>query len=377
MYRVLVTGGGTGGHVYPAVSIASGFLQRNPESEVLYVGSKQGIEKRVVSDRNLPFESLRVQGVVGKSRLEQIKGAFSLLKATYRAMGIVARFNPDIVVGTGGYVSVPAVSAAQLRRLPTVIQEQNVIPGQANRMLSRASALILLPSERSSEHFPKQTREKQVVTGNPIRQEFSTTSRSGGRKKHQLAEDDFVVLAFGGSGGAEVLNRGITDFIVTFFSEYDSLSMIYVTGRRYYSGAMGRINDDSNAKRLIAQGRLQVHPYLDDVPSAMVASDLLLCRAGAMTLAEATAVGLPMIIVPSPNVSNDEQRHNAEVLREKGAAEVIEDAQFTARELNMCFKKLTENSEKIKKMSFASESEGKPKALDRIVDNIENVLQGR
>ncbi len=375
MRRLLVTGGGTGGHVYPALSIAEGFSRRHPDAEVLYVGGKRGIESEVVPAHNIPFRALEVSGVVGKTRLQQITGLCSVASAAWRARGILRRFRPDAVVGTGGYASVPAVLAAQIMRIPTMIQEQNTVPGRANRLLSHSASIVALPAEQTAEYFPERTGDRQVITGNPIRRDFVTRSREDARQEYGFGCDDFVVVAFGGSIGSEVLNQGISDFVWEHFNEYDPLKMIYVTGHRYHHEVMDRLAAGRTAGDAIDEGALKIYSYLDDVPAAMVAGDLLLCRAGAMTLAEATAVGLPMIIVPSPNVSNDEQRHNARRLEEAGAAVVIEDEEFSGQRLHCCLLELIEDTDRLQRMAVSSRDLGRPHALDEILDQLEQLMR--
>ncbi len=370
MKRLIVTGGGTGGHVYPALSIARGFLEKGPDRQVLYVGARRGLESTVIPEAGIPFRSLQVEGMLGRGAAGKARSLFLFIGALRRAGRILAEFSPGAVVGTGGYVSAPVVMRAQMARIPTLIQEQNVIPGVTNRMLSHFARVVVAP-EDGVEHFPARVSSRLVVTGNPVRREVLCASRCDARAGYDLNPEDLLLLVVGGSGGARTINRGTVDFILNYLPRHRGLHLVYVTGPKYYGHVRRRLEGVDTG------GRVRVMDYLRDMPSALVACDLLLCRAGAMSLAEATAAGRPMIIVPSPNVSHNHQEHNARALERAGAAVVIPDGDFTGDALDVVIFRLMADSERRRAMAEASAVRGRPSALEDILVEIEAMLASR
>lgn len=373
MRKLIVTGGGTGGHVYPALSIAKGFLKRHSGSEVLYVGGRRGLESQVVPTSGIPFRSMEVEGLLGRGLGAKIRSLWLFTRALAAASGIIGEFRPDIVVGTGGYVSGPVVLRAQLARIPTLVQEQNVFPGLTNRMLSRRAQAVAVPAEQAIRYFPDRAVPRIIVTGNPIRREIVSACRRDARERYEVDDDAIVLLVFGGSGGAETINRGTVEFILDHLPRHPELRLIYVTGRRYYRW----VRDALDRAPPGALERVDLIDYLEDMPSALAACDLLLCRGGAMSLAEAAAVGRPMIIVPSPNVPNDEQQHNARALEEAGASVVITDDRFHGDSLEEVLSCLLDDAGKRERMAEASAAWGRPQALDTILDAVDEVMTRR
>lgn len=373
MRKLIVTGGGTGGHVYPALSIAKGFLERHPRAEVLYVGGRRGLESQVVPVSGIPFRSLEVEGLLGRGLGGKARSLWLFTRALFAASGIIGEFRPDVVVGTGGYVSGPVVLRAQLAGMPTLVQEQNVFPGLTNRMLSRRAKAVAVPAEEAIGHFPDRAASRIMVTGNPIRSEILTACRRQAREAYRLDDDDVLLLIFGGSGGAETINRGSVEFIVDHLHRHQQLRLLYVTGPKYSRWVRDALD---RAPPAVMQ-RVNVIDYLEDMPSALAACDLLLCRGGAMSLAEAAAVGRPMIIVPSPNVPNDEQQHNARALEAAGAAVVMGDHQFGGGSLEEVLSNLLDDETARQRMAEASAAWGRPRALDTILDVIDEIMTRR
>ena len=371
MKRLIVTGGGTGGHVYPALSIARGFLERGPDRRVLYVGARRGLESTVIPEAGIPFRSLNVEGLLGRGVSGKARSLYLLVKALRGAGRILADFSPDVVVGTGGYVSAPVVMRAQMARIPTLIQEQNVIPGVTNRMLSRFARVVAAPAEEGLEYFPARVASRLVVTGNPVRQEVLCASRCEARARCELGSEDIMLLVVGGSGGALTINRGTVDFILNYLREHPRLHLVYVTGPKYYEQVRHALEGAGTGDRV------QVMDYHRDMPSALAACDVYLCRAGAMSLAEATVAGRPMIIVPSPNVTHNHQEHNARALEGAGAAVVISDDDFTGESLEALLSELIYDRERIEAMAAASAARGHPEALRDILGEIDAMLASR
>lgn len=373
MRKLIVTGGGTGGHVYPALSIARGFLKRHPEAVVLYVGGRGGLESQVVPLSGIPFRSLEVEGLLGRGLGAKIRSLWLFTRALVVASGIIGEFAPDCVVGTGGYVSGPVVLRAQLARIPTLVQEQNVFPGLTNRMLSRRARAVAVVGEEAIGHFPDRVAPRIVVTGNPVRSEILTACRRQARERYGLDDDDILLLVFGGSGGAETINTGTVEFILDHLHRHRQLRLMYVTGPRYYRW----VGDALDRAPPAVMERVNLIDYLEDMPSALAACDLLLCRGGAMSLAEAAAVGRPMIIVPSPNVPNDEQRHNARALEKAGASVVMRDHRFGGDSLEEVLTDLLDDETTRQRMAEASAAWGRPGALDTILDAVDDIMSRR
>jgi len=370
--RILVAGGGTGGHIYPALSIAREFMRRHDGAKVLYVGTRDGLEASLVPGEGLPFASIRVKGLVRKSPADFVRGLFLLGWGLWGAARIVARFAPHVVVGTGGYVSGPVVAAAWLQRIPTLIQEQDVLPGVANRWLSRIATTVVVPSESSEAGFPRGVRHKLVVTGNAVRTEVLAARRDEARGGLGLAQGDRLLLVLGGSRGAASINRAMVDFLVSGGHTLPGLSVVYVTGHIYYQ----EVERELEAAGLgTKRSGLMVVPYLHDMPKVLAAADLCLCRAGALTLAEATARGLPLVLVPSPNVTHNHQEHNARALERAGAAEVILDRDLSGETIQSTLVRLLADPHRLRRMADNSRAQSHPEALRHIVDLVDELVR--
>ncbi len=367
--KLIITGGGTGGHLYPALSIAHGVMERIPRARVLYVGSERGLESCVLPTTTIPFEALRVEGLVGRRPLRLLRSMGLLARSMMRARRLLREFGPDLVVGTGGYVSVPVVLTAQLMRIPTIIQEQNIYPGVANRWLSRLAESILLPSQEASRGFPRNTRHKQLVTGNPVRSDIGSISPEQARQALGVASSEHLALIVGGSGGAARINQGALAFINEYLEDWPGLRVILITGPRYYQDVIARIGTVSN--------RASILPYAKNMPELLAASDLLVSRAGAMMIAEATAVGLPLILVPSPNVTHDHQRQNACALALAEAAEWVEDGEFSGHWLACKLSSLLGEPGKLQQMAKASRRWGSSDALATILCHLVSKWKAR
>lgn len=364
--RLLVTGGGTGGHIYPALALAKEFGSRHPHARIAYVGSQRGLETRVVPQTGLEYAGLPVTGIVGRSVTFKAYGVLGMVRSLAGALKLLRRFRPDLVLGTGGYVSVPVVLGAQMLGIPTVIQEQNVVPGTANRLLSRRANAIFVPSEDSIPSFPRSAWARAMVAGNPVRKEFERVDRDLARRQYGIEPDEYLVVIMSGSGGAATMNRAAAEWFSHPGSGDSRLRVLYATGKRYYRSVVGEIGDPPPGVRIVE--------YIDDASGVLAAADLLVCRAGAMTLAEATFLGLPMIVVPSPNVAHKHQGANARALAKAGAAIVIEDGDLSGDRLESEVTYLVSDADKLRSMSEASRGLADPGALDRMVDTIEELM---
>ncbi|MCL6450025.1 MAG: undecaprenyldiphospho-muramoylpentapeptide beta-N-acetylglucosaminyltransferase [Acetobacteraceae bacterium] len=366
--RVVVSGGGTGGHIYPALAIARALARRFPGVEAVYVGTRRGLEADIVPRAGLRFATITARGVVGKSPLAALGGGAALVRGAVESLGLLRRLRPRLVVGTGGYVSLPVVLAARLLGIPAAVQEQNVVPGWANRVLSGLGAEAFLPCEEARRYLPPWARAR--VTGNPVRPEVLEARREEAAPRLGLDPRGFTLVVFGGSRGAESLNRAMVGAL-PYLARRPGLQVVYVTGRMHHRAALTDLG--GMAKAGIAQqrpGKIRVEPYLYNLEDALAAADLVVCRAGAMALAEITARGLPAVLVPSPHVAYNHQVKNALQLARRGAAVVIAEHELGPERLLRELEGLMDDPKRLQAMARASRGLGRPQALDEIVSRL-------
>lgn len=383
--RFLVTGGGTGGHIYPALSIAGRIKERVPSAELLYVGTMTGLEARLVPRTGIPFAAVAAGGVVGKAAPQSIGGALLALRGLVQACRIVRRFRPDVVIGTGGYVSGPVGMAAVLCRVPLVIQEQNVLPGVTNRLLGRFASLVAVAYPEVRSCFPSGTPVE--VTGNPVRPEVLSAGRREARSSLGITDSDVFVVIFMGSRGSATVNRALVPAL-RLLADRPGIKVLYATGEDHFdrvladmraaglpagpAGASGAAGDRGRAAelRVVVGENIVVRPYINDMTRVLAAADLVVSRAGAITLAEITARGLPALLIPSPHVTHRHQERNAEVLARHGAARVVPEEGLTGERLAGEILALIGDRRRLAAMGERSRSLGRPGALDDIVDRI-------
>ena len=360
--RFLVTGGGTGGHIYPAIAVLKEMLSILPRTQVLYVGTEGGMERELTAKEGIPFQTVRSGGVARKSPKDALRGLSLAGRGIADARSILRRFKPDVVLGTGGYASFPVVAAAYTLGIPRAIQEQNAIPGKTNLVLSRIAHRILCGWDDTKGYM--KGRKGLVVTGNPVRKDLFGVTKDDGLKAFGLQGEGPVILLLGGSRGALTLVRAGERLAKT-----PGVSMIFITGKEYYPGVVERLGavaqNGIDGARI---GNIIIQPYVYNMALAYGASDLVLGRGGGMTLSEIAALGLPGVIVPSPNVANDEQTHNARALEKLGAVLVLKDegGEETAERIAGKALSLLEDEGLRSKMSASSRRAGKPDAATNI-----------
>lgn len=319
--NILFTCGGTAGHVNPAVALAHIFQEKHPECQVLFVGADGGMENKLVPKEGYPIRSVTITNFRRSFAPADIAHNFGTLRNMMRskkqARAILDEFCPDLVVGTGGYASFPVVKEAARRGIPTAVHESNAVPGLTTRALSKVVDRVMVGFEESRSHYDDPT--KVVVTGTPVRGEFFKYTKREARDKLGFPDDRPLLLSYWGSLGAEVMNQKMVDFIAKECYEGSPYRHIHGAGRDF-----PWMNEELRRRGLkLGENGIEVREYIYDMPVIMAAADLVLCRAGASTISELTAISKPAILVPSPNVTANHQEKNAKVLSEQGAAVLL------------------------------------------------------
>ena len=370
--KYVLAGGGTGGHINPAIAIAEELCRRDPEAKILFVGTSDGMESTLVPKAGYAIEYIPAHGFLRGRSLRAIGGnikyAFLACKSTGMARRILRRFGADLVIGTGGYVSGPVVWAAQLAHIPTVIHEQNAFAGVTTRMVAKKANKVFLsfPNTIGVEDLTN-----TVVTGNPIRGGFKQADRAAARQALGLS-DKPMVLSCGGSLGARALNDAVSDMLV-FSAKDGQMQHLHATGAVGHDRMMERLAQ----RRLPIDGRdgITVKEYIYNMSECMAAADVVISRAGAISLAEIAAMGKPSILIPSPNVAENHQYHNACVLRDAGAALLIEEKDLNGESLYAALTEVALDCEKRSRMAKAALTLAHTDAAGEIVDHIEAILK--
>jgi len=351
--RIIIAGGGTGGHVFPAISIAQEISERNCIEEILFVGTQRGLENELLSKKGYSIKHISSRGFVGRGLFKTVGAFFYAFKGLFDSISIIRSFRPDVVLGVGGYVSGPLVLAAVLLGIPTAICEQNTVPGVTNRILGRIVNKIFASFDSSVQYFPS---KKVLITGNPIRKEILINTKSSHESK------SFCILVFGGSQGAHSLNRSVPEALCRIDNK--GISVIHQTGEKDYLYVKDLyIENEINA---------QVLTFIDDMAGAYDRADLVVGRAGAGTIAEITSLGKPSVLVPFPYAAHNHQLENAKILEDAGAAVLIEDKDATPQRLALTLTKLLDK-DKLQMMFANAKKLGKPEAAREIVDEIYNL----
>lgn len=363
--RIVLSGGGTGGHIYPALAFYHVLKQKYPEVECLYIGSQKGLESTIVPKYDIPFVSVEIQGLKRSLSLENLRTAWLMLTSVQKAQRYLKEFKPDIVVGTGGYVCAPVLYAATKLGIPTMIHEQNSVAGVTNKFLGRYVTKIATCFPEVSQDFKGQAH-KITLTGNPRGQEVVTTpiDETILSEQFDLVDDLPTVLVFGGSRGAPAINEAIIDAIPKLLGQ--EFQVIVATGAVHYEELMKRLPE--------ALQNVRVVPYIHNMPTLLRQVDLVVSRSGATTLTELTALGLPSILIPSPYVTANHQEHNALSLVHQGAAKMIKQAELTGDILAETLIEVMTNRSLLSKMSEAAQSLGIRDASDRMIHLIEEIL---
>jgi UDP-N-acetylglucosamine--N-acetylmuramyl-(pentapeptide) pyrophosphoryl-undecaprenol N-acetylglucosamine transferase len=362
--KVIVSGGGTGGHIYPALALIREIQKQETNTEVLYIGSEKGLESDIVKRAGIPFRAIEISGFKRKLSFDNVKTVARFLKGVSKSKKYIKEFKPDVVIGTGGYVCGPVVYAASKLGVPTVIHEQNSVPGLTNKFLSKYVDKVAVCFEQAEAFFPS---EKVVMTGNPRASEVLNQDGIKGKKDVGLSLNKKSVLIVGGSRGA----RPINDALLSVIKEAGQkpYEFLYVTGDVHYERVVKQLKEAG------AQGNVIVKPFLHNMPEVLSGVDLIVARAGATTLSEITALGLPSILVPSPYVTNNHQEKNARALSDNDAATLCLEADLTGERLLESIDEILLNEQKLKDMRTASKKLGMPHAATVLYELLKNLTK--
>lgn len=369
--RVLVTGGGTGGHIYPALAIAKKIKNEFKDAEILYVGTERGMETELVPKEGFNFKTIRVKGFTRKLSIDTLKSFKELFLGMNDARRVVKDFNPDIVIGTGGYVCGPVVLSAALRKIPTLIHEQNALPGITNKILSRFVDRIAGSFEESKKYFSNS--KKVTITGNPIRQDILSINKDTAYRDLEINDKIPFVLSFGGSGGQKKLNDAMLTVIEKNHNN-KNLQILHVTGKRFYDDFMKSLK---NKDIVLDESNIKVVPYFFEMPKALAITDLIISSSGAITIAEITAVGIPSILIPKAYTTENHQEFNARALENKGASKVLLEKELTGDGLNKIIIEILQDKTKLVHMADNSKKLGIKDADERILKIVKDLIKKR
>ena len=363
---VVFSGGGTGGHLYPALAIADAVREQYPEVDAFFVGATRGIESRILPDRGEQHVLLPVQGIDRTRPWSSWRAVPRLLRSLQSVVELFHRLRPEVVVVTGGYAGAPAGLVAGLMGIPLVLQEQNSVPGISTRALSRWADTIHIAFPEARELLPRSVRNRVLVSGNPVRP-VSPRARNDARDVFDLPAGAFVVLVTGGSQGSLALNRIVADMIalrsVGPLEAQAGIRLLLSTGTKHFEGISEMMSEDDTSW-------VTAVPYIEDMPSALAAADLAVSRSGAMTTAEFLNQGLPALLIPLPSAAANHQAHNAEALAEAGAAIVMPEHSITPEALWAEVRKLATDAVALEGMRAAAGSRARPEASGQIAAQV-------
>lgn len=356
---LMIAGGGTGGHIYPAIAIAQEFLARNPSRRVVFVGTERGLETSIVPKAGFPLEIISVGGLKGKGLAETMQSLARLPVGLAQAWRVVGKHRPNVVLGVGGYASGPVLVAARLRGVPTAIHEQNAFPGLTNRLLA---PVVVAVAVAFADAAPRLKRKDAVVTGNPIRKEFFQAAGN----RQPTTDNRRGLLIFGGSQGSHVINEAMAGALLFLSRLKGRLEIVHQTGVK----ELGTVRA---AYRSSAFDEARVVPYLDPIVNEIAAADLVVSRAGAMTVGELAAVGRAAILIPFAAATDNHQELNARVVERAGGALVITEAQLTPERLGLAIAAIINDPDRAARMGAAARTLAAPEATRNIVELLEKI----
>lgn len=359
--KIIFCGGGTSGHVNPALNIAETIKKRYPDTEIMFIGTKRGIESTLVPKHGYPIDFVEVSGFSRKLSLKNLKAAWHAVTSVSEAKKIIKKFSPDLVIGTGGYVSWPTVKAASKLGIPTLIHEQNAFPGVTTKMLSKFADKVCISFAGSEKFFEEAYRPKLILTGNPVIVDGMT--RAEARQRLGLSETEPYILSYGGSMGADKINE----------LSFELMERLSVPQNIRHTHAIGRVGLEkftaiAKEKGLDTKENLVISEYIYDMPVHQAAADVIICRAGAMTLSELAIRGRAAVLIPSPYVTEDHQYKNARLIADAGAAVVYRESEVDAKQLTDAVYDLINNANKRRRMEESVKNFAMPDSVERIAD---------
>ena len=350
--RVLIAGGGTGGHLFPAIALAEAFMKKSGENQVRFITTQRALDSQLLAERGFSFMPLKMEGLKGKGASGKLRSLYQLPGAFSRSLKIIGEYRPEMVLGVGGYVSGPVVLAAWRKRVPCAVQEQNSIPGITNRLLGKVADRVFLAFEESGAFFPK---SKIRITGNPIRKELKKVAF-----REVPPAGPLTLLILGGSQGAHRINQWVRDSLEGLLSLKNELYFIHQTGEK---------DEAETARAYQEKGfRHRVTAFISDMVWAYGQADMIIGRAGAMTITEITALGKPSLLIPFPFAANNHQEHNARSLVAAGAAEMILEEDLTPGLLADRLRQWLAHREELTEMGIKARTMGRWQAAEEIVD---------
>ena len=371
--KILFAAGGTGGHINPALAAAGDIRERYPDAEILFVGTKNKMEARLVPAAGFDFSTIDIDGFYRQLTLENIKRdiatLFKILRASSQAKKILRAFAPDAVVGFGGYVSGPVVRMAAKMGIPTAIHEQNAYPGITNKALAKRVDLVMLGVEKAAALM--NAKNTPVVTGLPVRGEMLRADRAVSRAELGVRDDQTLVLSMGGSLGAQTINDAMVRLIADHWND-QSLYFLHAAGQ-FGDWVPEKLRE--NGVALEQAKNVEIRPYINDMDRCMAAADLVICRAGASSLSELEALGRASILIPSPNVAENHQYHNAMALVEQNAALLLEEKDYTPAAMEALFASVVGDKTKLQTLGENARKLGLPDAKRKIADLIVALAQ--
>jgi len=365
--NVIITCGGTGGHIYPGIAIADKIKKENPDANILFIGTKTGMENQLVPSAGYEIAGIDARGFDRKHLLNNFKTIKDVLLGSSEVTTIINEFKPDIAIGTGGYVTGPVLLQAKKHGIPCYVHEQNALPGIANKMISSFADKVFISFEGTEEYFKHPDRA--VLSGNPVRAEFASLEKLQCRAELNLNQDDRIVLIFGGSLGAQVINTEAIQLIQRIEEQNRKIKVFFVTGNRYYDEIKEIIDEDNDG---MVPNHVTLLAYAYNMPQLMAASDIVVCRSGAIAVSEVAALGKPSVLIPSPNVTANHQFYNAKALADKGAAVLLEEKDLLSEEKDLSEEifHLIDNPDEMRIMSEAAKAMGTTAAVDVIYNNL-------
>lgn len=364
--KIVLSGGGTGGHIYPAIAIGRELLAKNENCQIFYIGNPKNLEKTLIEKENFEFLPISIKGMPKSKNLVLIKWLFELAIAVFTSLIYFIKIKPDAVLGTGGYVSGPALIAAKILNIPFMLHDSDAIPGIVTRKMAPFANAVNISFDAAKKHI----KAKEIkINGNPLRNDFNSTNKVDSLKKLELNPEKFTILVMGGSQGAKSINQAISTCALDLIENLE-IQIIHQTGLKNYEEYM-----DNISAQLRNNSSYLVKPYLDDMALYLSSADLVVARAGSLSLSEFNLCALPSILIPYPYAANNHQYHNAKALEDLGAAICLEDNLCDGDNLFEIISSLTKDKEKLSQMKNANLAIAKPNATKEICELLLSIIK--